>query len=238
MKITATLLLVLCLPNTLAHEDTGINLPEGAVARIGKGSINDIQYSPDGARLAVATSIGVWLYDTVIYREVALIAGHTDGINSVAFSPDGKMLVGGGTDGEVRVWDAETGELTGLLAEHTNRVTTVSFSPDGRTLASGWFHSRRSNGFLVFEVVNDGFSARPDLDWPSKVYSVALSPDGTTLATADRGRTVRLWDAVTNDHKRTLAGHTGAIWGLLFSPDGKTLASRSVDGTVLLWKVH
>ena len=69
MKITATLflLLVLLLPNTHAQEYTRWSLPESAVARLGKGSINEVQYSPDGARLAVVTSIGIWLYDTATY---------------------------------------------------------------------------------------------------------------------------------------------------------------------------
>ena len=80
MKITATLLmlLVLFLPNTYPQEYTQWNLPEGAVARFGKGSVQEILYSPDGSRLAVQSSIGIWLYDTETYREVALLAGHTN----------------------------------------------------------------------------------------------------------------------------------------------------------------
>ena len=65
-------------------------LPEGAKARLGKGSINEIQYSPDGTRLAVASSIGIWLYDTGPYHEIALLAGHTGWVESIAFSPDGR----------------------------------------------------------------------------------------------------------------------------------------------------
>ena len=68
-------------------------LPKGAKARLGKGSINKIQYSPDGARLAVAGSIGIWLYDTVTHQEVALLTGHTGEVLSVAFSPDGPLRV-------------------------------------------------------------------------------------------------------------------------------------------------
>ncbi len=94
MKITATLLmlLVLFLPNTYPQDDTQLYLPEGAVARFGKGSINAIQYSPDGARLAIAGSIGVWLYDTTTHKEVALLTGQTGEVISVASSPDGTTL--------------------------------------------------------------------------------------------------------------------------------------------------
>ena len=77
MKITVTLLtlFVLFLPTTPAQEYAQWHLPKGAIARLGKGSLNEIQYSPDGARLAVATSIGIWLYDTTTNREVALLTG-------------------------------------------------------------------------------------------------------------------------------------------------------------------
>ena len=113
MKITVTLLmlLVLFLPTALAQEDMQLNLPEGAVARLGKGSVREVQYSPDGSRLAVGGSVGIWLYDTATYQEIALLAGHTASATSVAFSPDGSTLASAGNDRVVWLWDAVTGEL-------------------------------------------------------------------------------------------------------------------------------
>ena len=74
------------LPNTFAQDYTRWGLPEGAKVRLGKGRISgNIVYSPDGTRLAVASSIGIWLYDTGTYQEVALLTGHTDSVSSVAF---------------------------------------------------------------------------------------------------------------------------------------------------------
>ena len=65
MKITLALLILLTLflQNTFAQDYTRWGLPEGAKVRIGKGMAADVQYSPDGTRLAVASSIGIWLYD-------------------------------------------------------------------------------------------------------------------------------------------------------------------------------
>ena len=106
MKLTVTLLslLVLLLPNTHAQEYTQMNLPEGPVARLGKGYIREALYSPDDCRLAVHCSIGIWLYDTTTHRKVTLLAGHTDKINSVAFSPKGETLASTSWDGTVLLW--------------------------------------------------------------------------------------------------------------------------------------
>ena len=68
-----------------------------------------------------------------------------------------------------------------------------------------------------------------------KIYSVAFSSDSRTLASGSWDNTVRLWDAVTGAHRRTLTGHMNAVLSVVFSPDGRTLASGSFDKTVRLW---
>ena len=115
MKLTVTLLILLALllPNTHAQDYTQMNLPEGAVMRLGKGYVREMLHSPDGTRLAVISSIGVWLYDTTTYREVALLTGHTGEVMDVAFSPDSTSLASGSEDSTVLLWDTETGELEG-----------------------------------------------------------------------------------------------------------------------------
>ena len=97
MKTTVTLLILFTLfsLNTFAQDSPQWHLPEGAKARLGKGWIGDIAYSPDGTRLVVAGSIGIWLYDTATHQEIALLTGHTGSVVSVSFSPDGQLLAGG-----------------------------------------------------------------------------------------------------------------------------------------------
>ena len=78
MKITRFSILVILLamftvvPNTFAQDDATLGLPEGAKTRLGKGKINDIKYSPDGTRLAVASVIGIWIYDAQTGEELEL----------------------------------------------------------------------------------------------------------------------------------------------------------------------
>lgn len=70
-------------------------LPEGAVARLGRGMIEAVQYSPDGSRLAVGGSVGIWLHDAHTGEAVSLLTVHGHDVSSVAFSPDGRTLASG-----------------------------------------------------------------------------------------------------------------------------------------------
>ena len=99
------LLVSLLLLNSFGQDETQIGLPENAIKRIGNGIFNHIAYSPDGKQLALATSIGIWLYDTATYEPLSLLTGHTDRVQSVAYSADGKILASGSSDGTIRLWD-------------------------------------------------------------------------------------------------------------------------------------
>lgn len=103
--LTGLLIAAVHLPITFAEDYTTWGLPEGAKARLGKGRITgDIVYSPDGARLAVASSIGIWIYDAATGEELDLLIGHTGYVLSIAFSPDGLTLASASSDGTVLLW--------------------------------------------------------------------------------------------------------------------------------------
>ena len=120
---------VLFAQGSRAEDYTRLNLPNDALARLGKGSIGwgdrAVAYSPDGARLAVATSLGIWLYDARTGAEVALFQGHTYGVMSVSFSPDGQTVASGGGDATVRLWDVASRQPIAVLEGHTDWVMSV-----------------------------------------------------------------------------------------------------------------
>ena len=93
-SLTFSMLTLICAAQPQDH--SRVNLPDGAIARLGKGGVSyrdrGIAFSPNGRRLAVATSMGVWLYDAETFDELALLTGHTEEVTVVAFSPDGKKL--------------------------------------------------------------------------------------------------------------------------------------------------
>lgn len=102
--------------NRISNSDVSTwALPEGAIGRLGRGRINDLAFSPDGESLAVATTIGVWLYELATLEPIALWETERGLVSTVAFSPDGQWIATSNWDGVIKVWDAETQRCTAKI---------------------------------------------------------------------------------------------------------------------------
>ena len=232
LTLVPVVILTILPSNGVAQDYTQIRLPEGAKARLGKGSISDIVYSPDGTRLAVAGSLGIWIYDVQSGEEVDLFIGHRGGVPDVAFSPNGQMLASGGWDDTIRLWDVDSGTLKHTFTGHKEAAYSVSFSPDGKTIASG-----SGDDTIRLWDVNSGTLKHTFTGHSQSVFSVAFSPDGKTIASGNQDNTILLWNVHTGTLKHTFTRHRGIIRDVAFSPNGQMLASGGEDGTIRLWDV-
>ncbi|KAJ9527505.1 hypothetical protein QJQ45_025765 [Haematococcus lacustris] len=158
------------------------------------------------------------------------LEGHTDCVNGVTLSPDGKVLVSGSEDKTIRVWNMATGSCTHTLDGHTKQVTSVTLSPNGKVLVSG----SRDNTIRVWDVANGNCTHTLE-GHTDCVNGVTLSPDGKVLVSGSRDNTIRVWDMAAGSCTHTLEGHTSCIAGVTLSPDGKVLVSGSEDKTIRVW---
>ncbi|MYB64268.1 WD40 repeat domain-containing protein [Candidatus Poribacteria bacterium] len=213
------LLIAVILPIGICQDNTQVGLPEGAIARLGKGGISVMQFSPDGTRLAVGTSIGVWLYDVKTGKAKALIPSITrqvdkkiknifgehnwigdsvSYVNCLAFSPDNRILAVGEMDNfVVQLWDLETGlQKSTLPATHQqNKAYAIAFSEDSKTLITPHYF-----GEIIHWDVTIGEKSFFLTDHsPSHAYDrIAIAKDGKTFVSGDRkDGEIRLWDAYT-----------------------------------------
>ena len=155
----------------------------------------------------------------------------TNLVQSLAFSPDGRLLAAGRRDWSVRVWDVAAREEVARLEEHSGDVFAVTFSPDGTVLAAN-----SGTEIQLWDVAS--WEPIATLETSSVlIWDLAFSPDGRLLAAASFDGTVSVCDVASREEIATLEGHWRGVHSVAFSPDGGILASGPADGTVRLWDV-
>jgi len=166
--------------------------------------------------------------------------GHTDGVISVAFSPDGKYVLTGSLDKTAKLWDLDKGVVVRTFVGHTGAVESVVFSPDGKYVLTG--SSDKSAKLWdaatgkVLQTFNDPTNIpRTAVEMKRSCHSVAFSPDGKYVLTASDDGTPKLWDANTGLLVRAFNGHTSIVRSVAFSPDGEYVLTGGLDGTARLW---
>lgn len=244
---TTLLLIATILSNSAAEDNRHDGLPENTIARLGKGGVNIMRFSPDGTRLVVGTDVGLWVYNLTDSTETSLSTGYTGRINALAFSADGKTLASGGYNNPViKLWEMET----------STQLTTIPFTDLSNSVKALAFHKDKLIGIDTFDrIIHWNLNTDRNMEIVNRFTAfgtaVAFAKKGHIFASADHNGTIHLWLAASGEKYATLGKQPGflekfienlvgkpkarAISALAFSPDAKILATGSIDKTVQVW---
>lgn len=227
-----------------------------SVARMAAGMGKDLDlpgglaFSADGRWLA--TSFVPWVADDYGEALVRLWDGHTGAaggqlkargsIHALAFSPDGRLLAGGGRDGWVTLWDPAHGKEVVAFQAHGREVSDLAFSPDGKLLATASL-----DGTAVLWAVDGWIPVRPLRSRIRAESLVRFGPEGRLLAAQEETGTTTCWDWREARRLRTLPARVDRMGGeLALSPDGQRAAGfegarfrmRDLATGLVLWEIE
>jgi WD40 repeat protein len=214
--------------------------PAEVLAVLGErdGRFDVIAFRPDGGQLATAGPDGqLRLWDLATLKQTGVMPQRE--IVSLVYSPSGKTLIGGDSQGAMKYWSVSTGRpVAAGVSQNAHKggpIWALALSPDGKTLYSAGADKLVKSWDLA------AVPAKPKatlVGHTDRVRHLAVSADGKWLAsTSDKDKTIRLWelgDKPTEKHRLSLKA--GAV-GVAFAPDGATLAAGCQDGALRMFKL-
>jgi WD40 repeat protein len=247
------------------YADGGYSLIETATGRVihhwdAPGS-DGLQFSPDGRTLLAIEGYKLRLWDIATGREVVPVQSPLHSLESPVFSPDSLTIATLESDGPIRLWETRTGRQQRILAHDdwsTSGFEQLAFSPDGKRLlatakerpkdpAAQAVWDRPYSAVTVWDA-GTGRLLRACRGEKGFQWSMAVSPDGKTVAAQQDSGNVWIWDSTSGDLKRRLEGkRTGLLGGsgipfidvqaIVFTVDGKTLVWADNKGKIRFWDV-
>lgn len=190
--------------------------------------------TPDSRTLITGGLDGIRVWDLRTQRPLYNMVRFDNQTYSLAVNPNGDILASGHKFGSIKLWSLSTGTALGRIPAHTrpaNPVSALAFTPDGLTLVSGSYDRTiqiRDLRAGRLEYILRGHTGR--------IQSIAINPDGETLASASRDG-VRLWNLRTGELLALLTGHQDWVRSVAFSPDGSMLATGGFDRKIMLWRL-
>jgi WD40 repeat protein/serine/threonine protein kinase len=202
------------------------------VTRTLTGAYAPFDFSPDGRWFAAWSEEGVKVWTTADWSSELVHPSPSRDFSylSLRFAPNSRYLAFPAvSDRGIRIWDVT--EKKEIATFHAHGYFSLIFTPDSRQLIIGAF------AFYKLERwdIQENKLLEPLDAHKLGVYSMAYSPDKTTLATCGADQLIHLWDAATMELRGTLRGHEAEVWSVAFSPNGRQLVTSSKDGTVRLW---
>ena len=217
-------------------------LPEGAIARLGRGSIRDMAFSLDEQYFAVASAIGLWLYELPTLSPITLWDTERGMTNSVTFSPDNRRIVTHTFAGDLKIWDIERSVCIVEVNDHgRSDISKPVFSQDGQRIASISFSS---HGKIYVWCPHTGKQlSETEIRYSYDIHPYRFSPDARLLVGKKSERdsdpeSVIIWNVETGERIGCFTEYPDEMKNLRFSPDGRQLAAGSSDGTIWVWDLE
>lgn len=240
LLITYLLLLNLLLSLVYAQDGSELGLPKGAIERFGKGWVRDIEFSPDGNQLAVATTTGIWIYDSYTGKQINRFEGYMGGANAISYSQNGQLLAAAHQDLTIRLWEPTSKnqkEPIPALRGHKDKIYAVTFSSDGKSSMLASASADKTIRLWDPHTLTDDERLIAILPYKDAVRTVAFSFDNRMLAGGSDDGIIQVWDAGTGDRIYEFTEHTDSVQSVHFSRNRTELVSASLDGNVLLWSL-
>ncbi len=227
-------------PRTPITPGNAPTLVQLALLRPEDGRVRGLAWSPDGQRLATGSNRFLQLWDTATGQQMHSLAGHTDQINSLAWSPASNLLVSVSFDGTARVWDPQQARVLQVLASpQSTPLFSVAWSPDGEHICAGTM----DGNVLRWNVRSGEQSAvwsgppkqqRRSGRYPFAVWGVSWSPDGRRIVSTRYDDLLLIWEVATGASQaipKTDSQPNTVAW----APDANTFAVTDDAGAVSLW---
>jgi WD40 repeat protein len=207
--------------------------------KVHKGAIYRLAYSPDGRTLASASKDGTVRLKTV-GREPMFLRRHTDEVNWVAFDRQGRRLATASDDGTARVWDVASGQELLCVTIPDKEIVAVEFTLDGQTLLTGdgpRVTGEKGDGAIRFWDLPSGAPSRRfnSLRMPGRIESLAIAPDGTSIATVAKQTELAVWNMTGSRQLEAAVGGEGSC--VAYAPDGHRLAVGDRNGNFRLFRI-
>ena len=227
---------------SMTQEITQAGLPEGAIARLGKGGINIMRFTPDGTRLVVGTDVGLWIYEIESGKGIQLYTEKLGQVNVLSFSSDGKTFASGGfANPIIQLWELETGnKLSNLdlrkIDEDIISITGLSFFANDSGIIILYNNGKIVNWSVDTNIVEI-------IPYDNKIHNAVLvSEKPGIIAVEDQARNIHFFEPISgipyigqNGHDVTRDKRTKNIRVFAFSPNDKFLATGSIGNEVILW---
>ena len=193
-------------------------------------------FSPDGQFLAAGgdrlATIRIW--EVASGHLAGVLQGHTEPVNCLEFSLDGRKLASGSFDATVRIWDFAARKELLAYRGHSNLIACVAFSPDGKRLASADVINRQAGDIHLWSVVT-GEDVMVLRGHASFVRRVLFLPDGRRVVSLGDDGVLKLWDHESGEMTLSIPAHSRNGLGLAVSPDGRVIATSGAEDSVRIW---